>query len=472
VVGAPEEFPRDRLPVDLVHAAVARMFEGERVAPDVRVIVLAIGDASQPFDRFVSPLARLLDWLSFRYEIVFVVAGGNHLQRFELPEDFDPAMAADEIEHEFLVSLLRTAALRRPLAPAEAVNAITIGAAHSDESAAPADGVRLDPLTTPEVASIIGPVGPGVRRSVKPDVLFPGGRQLVRLDPPQNGVRLATPVVTTRAPGLQAAAPGTGSAPLQNTAYGCGTSGATAIAGREMVKLLLEIEDLRDQFADRLTDTALEIVLAKAALAHRASWAAGRQPVEAALDELGVRAQRDRVARLLGYGRADPEPALRCDAHQATVFAVGRISEGLAHAFSFPLPPSLAGLTAQRRVTFSLAWLTPINPAHRAYRRAALTLDVGGADRAALGDGAEITRNASRRGTLTHEVLEGRRAVPYAPGSHLELVVSCRADAGTLADEIPFGLLATIEVPAAVRLPIYEEIRQALHVPVRVQPTA
>lgn len=471
VQDAPEELPRDRLPVDLVHAAVARLFEGERVAPDVRVIVLAVADASQPFNRFVSPLARLLDWLSFRYDVVFLIAAGNHLDDFDLPGDILDGSPTD-VEHEFLLSLLRTAALRRPLAPAEAINAVTVGASHSDESGVAADGNRLEPLITPGLASVIDPVGPGLRRSVKPEVLMPGGRQLVIVDPPDDGRRRARPAVTTRPPGLRAAAPGSGALALRATCHGCGTSGATALAGREMLKLLSEVQDLRALYSDPLADPALDVVLAKAALAHRATWGGARQIVESALDEVGVGGQRDRVARLLGYGLAQPDGALRCDRHQATVFAAGRIAKDHAHAYSFPLPPSLAAVTVERRVTLTLAWLTPINPVHRSYRRAALTLEPQGVERAALGRGTEITQRAGRRGTLQHEVLEGTRAVPYAPGAAVELVVSCRADAGSLDEEVPYALLITVEVPVGLGLPIYEEIRQALRVLVRVQPGA
>jgi len=60
VHGAREELPPDRLAVDVVNVAVARLFEGDAVAPGVRAIVLAVGDSVLQFDRFISPLARLL----------------------------------------------------------------------------------------------------------------------------------------------------------------------------------------------------------------------------------------------------------------------------------------------------------------------------------------------------------------------------------------------------------------------------
>jgi hypothetical protein len=237
-----------------------------------------------------------------------------------------------------------------------------------------------------------------------------------------------------------------------------------------MLRLMQEIDGLREQFGERLHDRSLDAVHAKAALAHRATWGAAGGVVNAAFDDLGVAGQRDRVARLLGYGVSHPADALRCDPHQATVFAVGWIGAGAAHAYTFPLPPSLAGSTADRRVSLTLAWLTPINPAHRAYRRAALTFEAQGDALDLFGSRTEATMHAARRGTLQHEVLVGDRAVPYGTGASLELVVSCRADAGVLDGEVPYAVLATVEVPEQVGIPLYEEIRAALRV--RIRPAA
>ena len=70
-----EYIPEDVLPVDLIHRAVRRLYESENghapAAPTVRVINLSVCDKSRPFDREISPLARLLDWLSWKYKILF-----------------------------------------------------------------------------------------------------------------------------------------------------------------------------------------------------------------------------------------------------------------------------------------------------------------------------------------------------------------------------------------------------------------
>lgn len=466
---AREELPRNRLAVDVIHEAVVRLYEGAAVAPDVRVIVLAVGDAVAQFNRFVSPLARLLDWLSSQYGVLFLVSGGNHLAELEL----DPDTSVDdpgELQHEVLCALQRTAALRGLLSPAESVNALTIGASHADGSAAPGTDDRADPIAEMSLPNVVSALGPGVRRAIKPDILLPGGRQSIRLEPAIDGQpRGATVPPSRRPPGVRFASPGSRAAELDATAHGSGTSIAAAFAGHHVGHILTAIEALRALHGDAIPGPDLDAVLLKAALAHTAAWGPVRSLIEdAQQDVLGAKSRED-VARFVGYGQARPGGVLVCDDHRVTVLNAGRIGDGDAHVYRLPLPPSLAATTARRRLTLTLAWLTPINPEHRAYRRAALVLEPGTGPKLAT-DREDMTMRPCRRGTLQHERLEGAAAVPFAPGSAVELTVSCRADAGALESTVPYAVIATLEAPQELRLPIYEEVRQALRVPVAVRP--
>jgi len=77
-----EWLPDDQLAIDLTHRALRRMLEGDgetpAVAPTIKAINLSVGDSSQLFDRELSPWARLLDWLAWKYRVLFVVSAGNH----------------------------------------------------------------------------------------------------------------------------------------------------------------------------------------------------------------------------------------------------------------------------------------------------------------------------------------------------------------------------------------------------------
>jgi hypothetical protein len=54
------------------------------VAPGVRVLNLSIGDPSRTLDGPMSPLPRMIDWLSWRYRVLFLVSAGNANSPLEL----------------------------------------------------------------------------------------------------------------------------------------------------------------------------------------------------------------------------------------------------------------------------------------------------------------------------------------------------------------------------------------------------
>lgn len=468
VANAPEELPRNELPVDLIHRAVARLFERENpVAPEVRAVLLAVGDRSLQFSTFVSPLARLLDWLSFRYGIVFLVSAGNHLESLSLPEDVDADDPA-QLQHEVVCALQREAAFRRLLSPAESVNALTIGAAHSDWSSVAPDDGRVDPFSASDFSNVSSALGSGVRRAIKPDVLFPGGRELVRIEPAtDDGARSVSLVPTRRPPGIRMAAPGH-AGNLRAMVFSTGTSLATAMSGYYAGHVLDRLAWLRSIHGDRVPDSSFDAVLLKAALVHGARWGQAHAAHDIAQQELQGRRNRDTTSRMVGYGRSEAGGVLICDDHRVTVIAANPIVADDEHVYQFPLPPSLASNTERRRVAVTLAWLTPISSSNRLYRRAALkAIPLGLRD--FFGARSDTIEHSSRRGTVQHDVFEGRRAVPFAPGASIDVVVSCREDAPSLDVPVPYALMVTLEVPEAVNLSIYSEVRQALRAPVGVR---
>ena len=58
-----------------------------------------------------------------------------------------------------------------------------------------------------------------------------------------------------------------------------------------------------------------------------------------------------------------------------------------------------------------------------------------------------------RKGTVQHEILEMKKS--KLPGDELELLVECVADAGSLDDEVPYGLAVTLEVAEQEKINLY-----------------
>jgi hypothetical protein len=472
-----EHTPPDVLLIDLVHRAVRRIFVGEAgqqpVAPSIRVINLSIGDDARVFDREMSPWARLIDWLSFTYRVLFVVSAGNDAASLTLdvPQGGITGLAADIRSERALQGLIVNGAERRIIAPAEAVNAVTVGASHSDQCKTPIPPNLFDLFGLGGISSV-SRIGHGFRRAIKPDILMPGGRVLHREQIHSNQQETVLGMTNSASPpGHKVAVPPLTGGPLNVTAYCRGTSNAAALASRSAAIAFDIIDQLRAGAPATLPGTRDAVVL-KALLAHGASWG----PWAAALlashpDFSDWRAEKDFLTRWLGYGPADVGRALACTIERATMIGTGELAADQAYVFSAPLPPSLAGKTAWRRLTVTLAWLTPINTAHRAYRRAKLWITPP-QDELLLKRENSVNDKAAQRGTLQHEVLEGEGAVAFVDGDRFECKVNCAADAGDLAGSVPFALCVTLEVAPGVGILIYQEIRDRIVPQIPIQPGA
>ena len=465
-----EAVPEDVLPVDLVHRAIVRMFDGEGseppASPNVRVVSLSIGDPDRPFLREMSGWARLLDWLSWKYDLLFVVSAGNHTQNISFQTPATEMRVLDWKERQRLVisALAEDTRNRRLLSPAETMNGVTVGAVHVDESG-PLPNHLIDPISS-GIPSVISAHGPGYRRAIKPEIHLPGGRQLLSENPASpTGHVVLRPVATGQAPGQRVATPGrTGT--LDTTQYSRGTSNAAALATRGAYFFHELLETLRAQSEDTIPE-AFDAVLIKTLLVHGSEWGEMFGPYQNVLGpNHEPRRFRDYVARFLGYGRANFARVVSGAEQRVTVLGFGSLADGDAAEFALPLPPGLSGFNVQRRVIVTLAWFTPINSRRQSYRVAHLWFG-------AQGNVANVRscadHRAVQRGTVQHEVFEGSEAVVFQDGDEMTVKVNCRNDAGDILQPVKFGLAVTLEVAEKMLfpIPIYEEVRDRISVRVK-----
>ncbi|NOU33041.1 MAG: S8 family peptidase [Polyangiaceae bacterium] len=473
--GRPLELaPEGRSWVDLIHRAVRRIVVGDGTlrpaAPSVRVINLSIGDPYQPFIRSVSPLAKLLDWLSWRYQVLFVVSAGNHSAPITI------AGRADELKPEAIVAAIAAAQRhRRILSPAEAVNALSVGATAQDAGDPwKARASNEHDLALPEgLPSPISGLGRGYRRIVKPDVLAPGGRVVFVAKDEANGETKFEPVTRPRTPpGQQVAAPSATPGDLSGFRYLVGTSNAAALVSRAALRIADALDDLKDEpNAAQVARVPMALWL-RTLLAHGTSWTSEASGIadRALRTPSNSRAFTDLVSGLLAFGVVRPERVIACAEERATILAGGEIGADERYIHRIPLPPSLNAHTAWRRLTITLSWFSPINPTHRKYRRAALWFEPPGKTEL-LVRRCGVDWRAVRRGTLQHEVLEGdRKAINIQADGHLDIPVICMADAGSLDDRIPYAMAVTLEVAPGVNTKIYDEVRARVAPRVAVRP--
>jgi len=467
-----EAIPDTVLPVDLVHRAVRRLYESEGgeppAAPSVRVINLSVCDRYRPFDRSMSSWARLLDWLSWKYNVLFVVSAGNHTHDIELavPRTELRDLDAETLEKEVIKAIAADTRHRRLLCPSETINSITLASTHEDASGAGTNPSLIDPFTGFGLPSTTSAQGPGYQRTIKPDIFLPGGKQLLMEKmgtAHPNGILQTT--YFNSPPGQRVAAPGP-AGELDRTIHTRGSSNAAALASRWAEDLFDIIQQLRASSGTRLP-AEYDVVLLKTLLIHGADWDdAGEIYTSILRNDQNSRTFKDYVGRFLGYGLADVGKVMACTDQRATVLGVGKLEDGEGHVFLLPLPPSLSAVTKKRRLTITLAWMTPVNSRRQSYRIAHLWFDPKN-DLAPSRICAD--HRAAQRGTIQHEVLEGARAIDFQDGETIAIKVSCRADAGDIPEPIRYGLAVTLEVAEGIDIPIYQEIKERLRVPVPVQ---
>ncbi len=459
--GDNEEIPSESFQEDTIERAVREMFEGDNpAAPHIRVINLSLGNIDQIYLNQMSPWARLLDWLAFRYKVLFIVSAGNYLdsiQRANLNNNANNAfgeLVAHDDRQQVLGGINMNQRNHRLLSPAESMNALTVGALQGDafgDLRGPAGGA--DPIEDMGLPAPYSRIGPGYRSAIKPEIFARGGRLLYEQD--QADENSITLVVSNQPPGVRVAFPGAMPEQLSNTAYGAGTSHATAIVSHGAGHIFEMLEELRADHNETLTSD-FDAVLIKTLLVHSAAYGENSNAYKHLRNPTNNRKFTRYISRYLGYGNVNIGRVLECTRARATALGCGHIKEQQRHRFVFPLPVNSL-IQNYARLTVTLAWFSPINPHHLGLRRAKLFFKGDQLNGAHGHVRQEADWQQVRKGTVQHEIFDLNKS--NFPGESLELFVQCAADAGTLDDEIPYGLAVTLEIAEQETIDLYQVVR-------------
>lgn len=463
--GRVEFVPNDSLLIDTIHRAVKRMFEGENeieaVANNVKIINLSIGDKDRLFYNLMSPWGKLLDWLSYKYNILFIISTGNHPDKIHLNISQVEFERLDTIEKEKIIlhERLNNGRNFRIMSPSESINNLTVGALHADNATFLLTERRINPYTT-ILPSTYTAIGGGYRRAIKPDLVNIGGRLMYNLH--NDGEIILTPSSYKVPPGLKVAAPDN---TLNKTIYETGTSNAAALTTRSGYYCYQVLEELMNDTGINIPSNIIAILI-KAMLVHGCSWSGIEEEIERRL-EISDRQELQKIKmKLLGNGFPDINKVKECTEQRATVIGFGELNEEEAHVYNLPLPPSLASQTVKRRLTITLAWFSPISPTTQRYRTSRLWFE---ANNQLVSNRVSANWQAVRRGTLQHEIFEGSNATAFIDGESINIKINCSKDANSFLDRIPYALLVSMEVAEGIDLPIYQEIKERITIPVAIE---
>ena len=145
----------------------------------VRIVNLSVCDPHAPFAHYPQRLGEGAGLADGGAQCPGGGVGGQ-LPSLDLSVDRATFLSAQEGQRRrwTLEALTDTANSRRLLTPAESINSLTVGALHTDAAGEYVKGARVDLMEEAALPSPISAIGRGFRRSVKPDVHAPGGRQL------------------------------------------------------------------------------------------------------------------------------------------------------------------------------------------------------------------------------------------------------------------------------------------------------
>lgn len=475
----------DRLLVDDIVRAVRRIKRGDNGQPaeasQVAVINISFGIPDLLFDGTISPLARCLDWLSWEYGVLFVVSAGNCTEPLVVSAFADEGAflaASDGPRTDGSLAALRDAKPKQVLlSPAEAINVLTVGGLHHDGVCAPPTiGSSHDPLPEGSFPSVVSRLGLGFNRSIKPDLLAPGGRLRVHLRPADRPTTYNRGVRASRLGGLRVAGPIDPIAGAQ-----IAWSGATSAAAALTTHALHLINDaLEDAYGNRYTalNDPHRALLLKALLLHRTKWpaAADAGRIEAIFglgEKRHITKVRADLARLYGFGALDPDASRSCAFDRATGWGIGALTNDQGQTFQLPLPEGLIGNRVPRALSATVCWFTPIVPGRQSYRAVKLRIDEK--ERAFetalkfLGAKRSKDQHASQqtqRGTIVHRRWEGRSVAKFQNGGLIEIKVSRMWDnQEDQVPEVPFALAVSIE--AGGDIPIYDQVLSRIDIALR-----
>ncbi len=420
-----------------------------------RVFNLSYGDLNKVYDgRHVRGLAYTLDRLTRELGVLFVVPTGNLLPS-ELPAD------ARERYPDYLL-----AESARLLDPATSLNALTVGGIALHEATRDAqrypNTLEDQPLARTDQPFPLTRCGASINGAIKPDVVEHAGN-----------VALMRTVARPRHAGLGVISLNGGFANGPAFSEDIGTSYAAPVLAHKAARLLAELPDATPN-------------LLRALIGAHARWP---RACEELLNPGDTGDGRDKLLRLIGYGRIDDTALFRSLDHTVTLFAEEGIGNDQHHFFALPLPESFwAGGRRMREITVALAYSPAVRTTRLDYRMSKLWFflvtagDLDEVTRAfrrnreqGLGErsnGRWLPNDTRKNGTL--QVSRWRFKQALANGNKVFAVVT-RQDSpwsdGRDSEE-PYALAMVLADREQANAQIYAQVRAVLEARVRARARA
>lgn len=444
--------------IDLIHRSVKRMLEGEgneaATAPNTRIINFSIGDPARQLTVTLSPIARLLDYLAFKYKILFIISAGNHPEIIDYVDiSFDEFKTLDYSERNkvFGKAIKENQRNLKVLAPAESLNGLTIGALYDDSSTI-TENERLTLAVEKGMPSPISAIGKGYRSIITPDLFYYGG--IKYLGRHYNGdIKWA---LSEKSPGCKVAAPYENS-DVDGCSFSFGTSDAAAQITHEAAKCYDVLEQVFIRETGGRLPVDLTAILIKAMLVHSASWESISSKLSQSMD-----CSDKKLSKWIGNGIPNIERVIECTKERITLIGLGELKKDEGNIFKLPLPVDFSSHMMKRKLTVTLAYLSPTVPNKQTYRTAKLWFDIDDGKKGLVPDRQNSEWQSVRKGTLQHEIFVGEKTIVWND-NELIIKVNCKEDAEKIRQAIPYCIFVTFEVAEGFNVDLYNDVSAKIH---------
>lgn len=458
-----ESVPEDSLFIDVLHRAVKRMMEGDgeekATAPNTRIINLSIGDPVRQLAVMMSPVARLIDFLAFKYKILFIISAGNHGEVVNFVDKSFSELKTLNIEQRSKVfgeAIKDNQRNLKILSPAESLNGLTIGALYDDYTDAK-ETDRVIWAVERGLPSPVSAIGKGYRSAISPDLFYYGGRKFIR---DKLGESIDW-VYSSREPGCLSAAPyGTGD--TDGCAFSFGTSDAAAQITHEAAKChdVLNQVFLNETGANMPVDSTA--ILLKTMLTHGASW-----DTIASKLALSMSASPKQLSRWIGNGIPDISRVMECTKERITLIGLGALRKDEGDVFKLPLPVDFSSHLMKRRLTVTLSYLSPVAPNKQTYRGAQLWFKIDDGGKGLIEHRQNTEWQSVLRGSLQHEIFVGEKPIVWN-NNELIIKVNCKEEAIKIRTAIPYCLFVSFEVAEGFGVDLYADVSTKIRQRVQV----
>ena len=151
-----------------------------------------------------------------------------------------------------------------------------------------------------------------------------------------------------------------------------------------------------------------------------------------------------------------------------TLIGLGALKKDKGDIFKLPLPVDFSSRLLKRKLTVTLAYLSPIASNKQAYRSAQLWFTIDDGEKGLFQDRQNTEWQIVRKGTLQHEIFTGEKSIVWNDDD-LIIKVNCKQEAGKFSEAIPYCLFVSFEVAEGFDVDLYTnvtaKIRQRVQIP-------